>query len=33
VKKAKKDYSFRITGKVEKSIGKGHSIEIKLNGA
>ncbi len=32
LKKAKKDYSFRITGKVEKSIGKGQTIELKLKG-
>ena len=33
LKKAKKDYSFRLTGKVEKSIGKGQTIELKLNGS
>jgi hypothetical protein len=32
VKKAKKDYSFKITGKVVKSIGKGQNIELKLVG-
>ena len=31
-KKAKKDYSFKLTGKVEKSIGKGQTIELKLRG-
>lgn len=31
-KKAKKDYSFKFTGKVEKSIGKGQTIELKLKG-
>lgn len=32
VKKAKTGYSFRITGLIEKSIGKGQNIELKLNG-
>ena len=32
VKKSKKDYSFKITGKVVKSIGKGQNIELKLVG-
>ena len=32
LKKAKKDYSFRLTGKVVKSIGKGQTIELKLQG-
>lgn len=32
LKKAKRGYSFRITGKVEKSIGKGQTIELKLKG-
>ena len=32
LKKAKKDYSFKITGTVEKSIGKGQTIELKLKG-
>jgi asparaginyl-tRNA synthetase len=31
-KKAKTAYSFRLTGKVEKSIGKGQTIELKLKG-
>lgn len=31
-KKAKKDYSFKLTGKIEKSIGKGQTIELKLKG-
>ncbi len=31
-KYAKKDYSFKFTGKVEKSIGKGQTIELKLKG-
>lgn len=32
VKKAKIGYSFKLSGKVEKSIGKGQSIELKLKG-
>lgn len=32
VKKAKVGYSFKLTGKIEKSIGKGQSIEMKLKG-
>jgi hypothetical protein len=32
LKKAKTGYSFRITGLIEKSIGKGQTIELKLNG-
>lgn len=32
VKKAKSGYSFRITGKVVKSLGKGETIEISLKG-
>jgi asparaginyl-tRNA synthetase len=32
LKKAKTGYSFRITGLIEKSIGKGQSIELKLKG-
>ncbi len=31
-KKAKLGYSFKITGKIEKSVGKGQSIELKLKG-
>ena len=32
LKRAKKDYSFRLTGRIEKSIGKGQTIELKLKG-
>lgn len=32
VKKAKVGYSFKLTGKIEKSLGKGQSIEMKLKG-
>lgn len=32
LKKAKIGYSFKITGRVEKSIGKGQSVELKLKG-
>lgn len=32
VKKAKMSYSFRFTGKIIKSQGKGQSIELKLKG-
>ncbi len=32
LKKSKRGYSFRITGRVEKSIGKGQTIELKLKG-
>jgi asparaginyl-tRNA synthetase len=31
-KKAKLGYSFKITGKIEKSVGKGQFIELKLKG-
>ena len=31
-KKVKRDYSLKLTGKVEKSIGKGQTIELKLKG-
>lgn len=32
LKKAKRGYSFRFTGKVIKSLGKGQTIELKLKG-
>ena len=32
VKKAKIGYSFKFTGKIEKSLGKGQSVELKLKG-
>lgn len=32
VKKANVSYSFKLTGKVEKSMGKGQTIELKLKG-
>lgn len=32
LKKSKRGYSFRITGRIEKSIGKGQTIELKLKG-
>jgi asparaginyl-tRNA synthetase len=31
-KKAKTGYSFRLTGKIIKSLGKGQNIELKLSG-
>ena len=31
-KKAKLGYSFRLTGRIIKSLGKGQNVELKLNG-
>ena len=32
VKKANTSYSFKLTGKIEKSMGQGQTIELKLKG-
>ena len=32
IKKANTSYSFKLTGKVEKSLGQGQTIELKLKG-